>query len=173
MTSIAPKQVGLVGVVANAVAGGVATFTGATNIEQLRLIDFNQTTAGQTFTLPAPADTSVQFVLDVVNTGTASFSLYGMTVGAGTGAMVAWSGTMWVVTPPASAANVETATITALNTVANLAGTPNTAKPISWFLNGARINSGISVAGKAVTFTAATVGYNLQTSDELVVEYYL
>ena len=172
VASIAPKQVGLVGSIANQTVTGTVTVTGA--IEQYRILDFAQTTAGLTLTLPNPVDATVQFVLDLINTGTASFLSAGVTVPAGGAVSFVWSGTAWLAAPVASVAVREVLSVTAQNTIANTVGTPSASKPIDFYVNGSRVRNGngLAVVGQAVTVTAATLGFNVATTDDVEIAYY-
>ena len=60
-----------------------------------RVIVIAQTTAGLTLTLPAPSDASVISGLDVINSGTAAFTMYGETVQPGALIRCAWMGSAW------------------------------------------------------------------------------
>ena len=167
-----PKQVGKVAAIANLATGGAVALTAPLVIEQLRAMTINQTAIAQTITLPAPSDTSIIFAVDVLNIGTASFTMYGVVVPAAGSSTFHWNGTAW--TNDAAAAAVPTVTAmtpTALNTVPTLAAPlPKAGYPIEWWVNNLIIRDGdgisINIATGAVTVTAATLGYNLQTTHD-------
>ena len=92
--SFAPKQVGKVLTFANAPAGGVLG-TGLA-LETARIISVTQTTVGQTMTLVPPVDTTALMTVRIANTGTAAFTLYGVSMTPGNTAMFMWSGTAWL-----------------------------------------------------------------------------
>jgi len=176
MTSIAPKQVGLVGAVANQTVAGAITVVGS--IEQYRVLDFAQTTAGNlALTLPNPSDPTVQFVLDLINTGTANCTVQGFVLNASSAISLVWSGTAWLAAPTSSIAATESPSVTAQNTVSNLTGFPNVARPVAFFVNGIRVANGAGIAlgganNQVVTVTPATLGYNIATTDSVVVTYF-
>lgn len=81
--------------IANIAAGGNIG-TAATTVDYGSSFHINQTTAGQTLTLPNPTTSEVGQVVVVLNVGTASFTMHGVTVEATTGASFQWSGTAWI-----------------------------------------------------------------------------
>ena len=175
MSSVVPKQVGLVEAVADLATGGAVTLATAARTEQLRAMTIAQTTAGQSVTLPDPTDTSVIFSLDVINIGSAAFTMYGVTVSANAKARFAWTGTAFVpdVAPTATGSTVETLTPTADNTVPNVATAPKAGTSQTFFVNGALVPAGITMdAAGAVTIVPATVGYNVSVTDTVTVIYY-
>jgi hypothetical protein len=97
---ISPKQLGKVQIVSDLATGGVISVPG--RIEQYRSIEINQSTAGQTLSLPTPTDATVKFGLDVANVGSVSFVLQGQAIPAGSSTRVYWSGADWVASSPAN-----------------------------------------------------------------------
>jgi len=170
--SIAPKQVGLVATIANLAASGALTVAGA--VEQYRILHLAQTTAAIVATLPAPVDATVLFALSAVNTGTASIVVEGLTIAAGGAGSFAWTGSAWAVATPPTLPVEEVLAVTALNTVANTTGTPNTASLVSWYVNGNRVRegAGLSIAGQVVTVAPATLGFDLSPTDIVSIVYY-
>ena len=81
--------------IANLPTGGVIGTAAATvDINSVALI--NQTTAGQTFTLPTPTNATLGQTFIVVANSTASIICYGNTIPAGSGGSFLWNGSAWV-----------------------------------------------------------------------------
>ena len=174
--AIQVKQIGVVEPIADLATGGAISLAVASRIEQVRAVTINQTTASQTITLPAPVDASVVFSLDVHNIGSAEFSLYGVSLAAGQMARYGWNGSAWApdAAPTSVGATRETLVPTAQNTVPNLAAAPLSGSLVKVYCNGVHVVSGIAVsAAGAVTVTPATLGFNVETTDEIVVEYFV
>lgn len=173
-----PKQVGLQAAIANMATGGAVVLpvaTPQTVIEMYRAIRIAQTTAGQVITLPNPSDQSIMFDLQVSNTGSASFTMYGVTITAGGNATMYWNGTAWGpdVSPTQAGPTLVNLTPTAQNTIPNVGTAPRAGTPQEFFVNGILVPSGITMSALgAITYTAATVGYNIEVTDQLTVVYY-
>ncbi|MBW3538623.1 hypothetical protein KY386_04000, partial [Candidatus Parcubacteria bacterium] len=73
--------------------GDIGTATATVDI--YTAFNLNQTTAGQTVTIPAPTVTTAGRVIYLANVGTANFTLLGSTVSTGTTATMLWNGTAW------------------------------------------------------------------------------
>lgn len=175
MSSLAPKQYGLVELVGDMATGGPVVLANATNSEQLRAVVISQTTAGQTITLPNPLDTSVVMSIDVHNDGSAAFTMYGVTLTTDAMARFGWNGAMWVpdVAPTAGGPTREILTATAQNVLPSLAVAPIAGTVVKFYINGKHEVAGISSsAAGVITVVPATLGYNIETVDEVVVEYY-
>jgi hypothetical protein len=72
------------------------TTTAYTTLSQYtNFIQIAQTTTGQTLTLPSPTNTSLSRLVYVDNTGTANFTMHGISVLAGETAAYKWNGTTW------------------------------------------------------------------------------
>jgi hypothetical protein len=178
MNPIAPKQIGLQAVdIADVAAGGNIPLPATTFIDQYRALSVKQTTASQTLTLPNPTDVSVLYSVNVTNTGTASFTIYGVDLAPNASTWVTWNGaSAWtddVQKAQPAIPKVEVLTPSAKNTVPDLAAAPKAGYPITYFVNGAYVPSGITNAGAVITYTAATVTYNLETFDTLTAYYYV
>lgn len=83
-------------------AGGGAIGTAAATVDVASSFACNQTTAAQTLTLPAPTDTTPGRIVSVMNVGTTSFTMLGLTVTVAAtpqtaGLLAQWNGTAWVV----------------------------------------------------------------------------
>lgn len=177
MTAIAPKQIGLDATIADLATGGAVTLPNSTRAEQYRVIAINQTTASQTITLPAPTDTSVRFSLDILNVGTASFTMYGVAISAGGATTMHWNGTAWTQDVAGATPVVPTEqnlVPTAQNTVPKLSSAPKAGYPVRFYVNGQFVPNGIVTdASGNVTVTSATVGFNIETTDRVDVLYYI
>ncbi len=79
--------------VANMASGGAMA---QANIDNYGIILLNQTTAGQTITLAAPTDTTAGKVLMFGNVGSQTFTYSGLSVTAGEGVILVWSGSAWI-----------------------------------------------------------------------------
>lgn len=172
--SVAPKQVGLVSAITDLATGGAIALGAGLRIEQHRALTINQTTAAQTATLPAPTDSTVIFALQVTNIGTAALTMYGTTLTSHTSATFYWDGTQWTTVVAASSMpTIQTLTPTAQNTIPNVTTAPRAGSPAQFFVNGDFVASGLAMsAAGAITATAATVGYNIETTDRVTVVYY-
>lgn len=169
-----PKQVGLIADIADLAAGGAITLTAATTSEQYRALSIAQTTAGQAVTIPDPTDTSVKMAIDIHNTGSAAFTMYGRTVDPNTFARFAWDGTQWTraVDDAGSFDITETLTPSAQNTVPNLANGVAAGSTPKVYINCVRAVVGVAVsAAGAITITPALLTYNVETSDTVTVDY--
>ena len=144
--ALPPREVGKVSSVANLTASGVI---GTASVDtDVRVIAIAQTTAGLTFTLPNPSDTSAVIGLDVINTGTAAFTLYGTVVMPSTALRCAWTGTAWI----GEAVGFIKATVASLNALTNLVvGTPA-------FASNGRAITGVGALGGGFTTQATTLG---------------
>jgi hypothetical protein len=69
--------------------------TAAATVDVATTFNINQTTVGQTITIPAPTVTTAGRIIYISNVGTTSFSLLGATVSAGATATLMWNGTAW------------------------------------------------------------------------------
>jgi hypothetical protein len=92
---IAPKQLGLVFESPDLPTGGVILTAGT--VSQYRVVLVEQTTIEQTISLPTPIDPAIVIGIDVVNTGTASFTISTSSVGIGTAVRLIWNGSAWSV----------------------------------------------------------------------------
>lgn len=170
----APKQVGLQATIADIAAGGAVALPAGTVIDQYRVLVISQTTAGQAITLPSPDDTSILYGIDVMNSGTASFTMFGVTITAQGKARFGWDGDSWSADTAPTQVNVvaESLTPTAQNTIPDLATPPAPGTVTRFYVNGERIDSGITVdASGVITVAPATLGYNIATSDKISVDY--
>ena len=174
--SVVIKQVGLVGEISDLATGGAIVLPVGKRIEQYRALTVTQTTAAQTLTLPAPIDATVVFGLQVSSIGSASFTMYGVTLNANATGTFYWNGTVWSpdATPMSSGTVVEDLVPTAQNVVPDLSVAPRAGTPIKVFVNGKLERAGIAVSGAGViTVTPATLGYNLEVVDTVAVEFYV
>jgi hypothetical protein len=173
--SIAPKQVGLAITQPDMPTGGSIVLLPDTRSEQYRAFSVSQTTAGQSVAIPDPTDASIVFSLDVYNTGSVSFTIYGVTLTAGSFARFGWNGETWApdVAPTSTGTVVENLTPTAQNTVPDVSSAPAAGTSAIFFVNGVLIPDGISmnVAGE-ISVSPATIGYNIETVDVVTVVYY-
>jgi len=173
--SVAIKQVGLVSQIPDLSSGGVIALPVGRRIEQYRALQVQQATAAQTLTLPAPVDVSVVFGLQVSNTGSASFLMYGVTMSGGANGTFYWNGAAWGpdATPMSSGTVVEDLVPTAQNVVPDLSVAPRAGTPIKSFLNGVLSRTGIAVSGAGVvTVDPAVLGMNVDVTDTIAIEFY-
>ena len=91
---IYPKQLGETASTVDMPTGGEVAVSGY--IELYRALTVSQTTASQSLTLPAPFDATVVFGLDVINTGSAAFSLHGTDLPPNNSMHITWDGSQWV-----------------------------------------------------------------------------
>lgn len=173
--TVAPKQIGLAISRSDMPTGGSIVLLPDTRSEQYRAFSISQTTAGQSITIPDPTDASVVFSLDVYNTGSASFAIYGVTLTAGSFARFGWNGDSWApdVAPTSTGTVVENLTPSAQNTVPDVASAPAAGTSAIFFVNGVLVPDGISMnAAGEITVSPATVGYNIEVVDVVTVVYY-
>jgi fibronectin-binding autotransporter adhesin len=83
--------------ISNLPAGGNIG-TAAATVDIATTFNVNQTTSGQTLTLPNPTVTTAGRIVYVNNVGSAGFSMYGVSVVAGTAQSYIWNGTNWIPT---------------------------------------------------------------------------
>jgi hypothetical protein len=69
--------------------------TAAQSVDIYTSFTINQTTAGQTITLPSPTSTTAGRLIYIANIGSASFGLLGSNLNAGSTATLLWNGTAW------------------------------------------------------------------------------
>lgn len=79
-------------------AGGGPIGLATDTVDQCSSFTLNQTTAGQTVTLPSPTDATAGRRADLLNIGTTPITLYGKTVTNGFGASLRWNGSAWMLT---------------------------------------------------------------------------
>jgi hypothetical protein len=70
--------------------------TAAATVDIKTTFNVNQTTAGQTLTLPNPTDTTSGRIVYINNVGSASFTMYGSVIASGKSNAFIWNGTAWV-----------------------------------------------------------------------------
>jgi hypothetical protein len=173
--SVAPKQIGLREIVGDLPTGGAIPMTVGSRSEQYRAFVLDQTTAGQSMTIPAPADATVIFGVDVFNRGSVPFTMYGTTVLVASVARFGWNGAAWVPdgSPAPASSIVETLSPTAQNTIPDVAFVPKPGTSVMFFVNGALATSGfsLSLAGN-VTVDPVVLGYNVEVVDTVTVVYY-
>jgi Chaperone of endosialidase len=98
--------------VANKATGG-AIGTAATTVDVATNFNVDQTTTGQTLTIPSPTNTTTTKgkIVTINNVGTANFTLGSITVPAGSyGSAFVWTGSVW--NPINAATNVAAQTVT-------------------------------------------------------------
>ncbi len=77
-------------------AGGGSIGTAPTTVDIANCITINQTTAGQTLTLPALTDaTAVGYTVDIYNIGSTPFTIQGTVITNAFGARLGWTGAAW------------------------------------------------------------------------------
>ena len=84
-----------------ALGGGLAA---SASVDVYTAISINQTTAGQTITLPSPTSATAGRIVFVTNIGSTSFSLHGVTIPTSSAQSYVWNGSAWV--PASSTASV-------------------------------------------------------------------
>lgn len=107
--------------VADLPAGGNIGAAAAT-VDILTSFNLNQTTAGQTITLPNPTDVTAGRQAVINNVGTQSFTLYTGTIPSQSGATLMWDGNSWNLTGADPAAGVRISALlpaNAINTIDN------------------------------------------------------
>ncbi|MFO0920541.1 MAG: hypothetical protein U0451_02610 [Candidatus Saccharimonadales bacterium] len=82
--------------------------TAATTVDIKTTFNVNQTTAGQTLTLPSPTDTTSGRIVYINNVGSASFTMYGSVIATGKSNAFIWNGSSWVTTVSLSGSVVNT-----------------------------------------------------------------
>jgi len=80
--------------ISNLATGGDIGAAAAT-VDVATSFNINQTTSGQTITLPSPTTATAGRLAYVNNIGTTSFTLLGSTVTAASGRLAMWNGTAW------------------------------------------------------------------------------
>lgn len=114
--------------VTNKATGG-SIGTAATTVDIASSLNVNQTTAGQTLTLPNPTVTGLSHLIVVNNVGSVSFTVLSTVLAPGAGILVDWTGSAWSVTGTSSGASnvvvIGGKTFTVNNTL-TLAGTDGT-----------------------------------------------
>lgn len=173
--TVAPKQIGLAVSRSDMPTGGSIVLLTDTRSEQYRAFSISQTTAGQSVTIPDPTDASVIFSLDVYNTGSVSFAIYGVTLTAGSFARFGWNGSAWVpdVAPTSTGTVVENLTPTGQNLVPDVSSAPAAGTSAIFFVNGVLVPTGISMNSSGeITVSTLTVGYNIEIVDVVTVVYY-
>jgi hypothetical protein len=80
--------------VANLATGGVIG-TAGTTVDSFTVFAVNQTTAGQTLSLPAPTNLTAGRVVSIMNTGSSFFTMNTGTIYPGASQSVIWNGTAW------------------------------------------------------------------------------
>lgn len=133
-TDLYVKRTELDGIVGQVVtvtdkATGGSIGTAPTTVDIASEININQTTAGQTLTLPTPTNTGSSLRTSVNNVGSTSFTILSTVLQPGTGILVNWTGSAYsVIGTSSGATNVTVAggkTFTVSNTL-TLAGTDGT-----------------------------------------------
>lgn len=76
-------------------ATGGSIGSAASTVDIAGSFNVNQTTAGQTLTVPNPTNATVRKIITVNNTGSTPFTLFGITIAVGAGAIAQWNGTGW------------------------------------------------------------------------------
>lgn len=172
---VMPKQNGLTADIADLPTGGEITLPAGTVAEQYRGLNIAQTTAGQVVTIPDPSNASVTNTpIILMNTGSSAFVAYGRTVSPGTLAIYAWNGTAYArsVDEVGAVETQETLTPTGLNAVPDLAAGVAAGTVARLHINGQREVTGVAVsAAGVITLTPATIGYDVDGTDEIVVDY--
>jgi hypothetical protein len=133
--------------IANLVAGG-AIGTAAATVDIATSFTINQTTAGQTITLPNPTNATAGRVAYITNIGTASFTLLGSAVAAGSSRQAVFNGTVWVLTGDGTGA------ATSLSALAAAAGAntiDNTLFSQSWNWSTLTTQNALSLSANTLT----------------------
>jgi hypothetical protein len=91
-------------ILGNFAANGALGLASAT-VDVTSFIRINQTTAGISLTLPSPTVADAGLMFKVANTGTASLTVAGIAISAGSIAEFVWSGTAWQSAPSGGGAN--------------------------------------------------------------------
>jgi parallel beta-helix repeat protein len=80
--------------------------TAAATVDGATTFNINQTTSSQALTLPTPTNTTAGRVVYVNNVGTASFTMYGTTIGTSGSNAFIWNGSAWITTVSLSGSSV-------------------------------------------------------------------
>lgn len=131
--------------VANLAAGGVIG-TAVTTVDIGSSFIINQTTTGQTITLPTPTVATDVRTVQVTNSGTASFSIYSILISAGNSATFIWTTTAWVLD------NLFLAPFNTYTGTTTLLGNPESA-----------LVTNVSATPYTITLATPAVGNNLNT----------
>jgi hypothetical protein len=88
--------------ISNLTVGG-AIGTAVTTVDVCGSFNINQTTAGQTITIPVPTNSGAGLRVSINNIGTVGFTLLSVTINPGTFIYALWNGTSWTVQTPSIA----------------------------------------------------------------------
>jgi len=173
-----PKQVGHQEALADMAAGGALALTKGPS-EDYRGVRVNQTTAGQTITIPAPSNASIETPFYVQNVGTVDFNVGGRQISPGSYLMFVWDGSAY--SAPVDATNTpeiqEVLTPTATDTIPDLANAVAPGTIVKVMVGDAKglmpvVPAAISVSPAGVfTITSAVLGYPIETTDIVMVYY--
>jgi len=83
------------GIVISNKASGGAIGTAAATVDVASLFNVNQTTAGQTLTVPNLTNTTKGKTIHINNVGSTAFTLLSKTIEPGTGILLRWTGSAW------------------------------------------------------------------------------
>ena len=143
-----------------------------TAIEQYRAIEFAQNLANVVTTLPAPFDSTIQVGIDVINTGTATIIVSGISVASGSASRMTWSGLAWLTTSlsATSVNRTQFFTATAGQTTFTLTIPPLNTSTVVMTVNGVNYiaSSDITVLASVITWLNA---FLLASSDVIYVKY--
>ncbi len=78
------------------ISGGGVIGTAEATVDVASTFNINQTTAGQTLTLPTPTDTTAGRVVYINNVGSEAFAMYGVTISSARSQAYIWNGSNWV-----------------------------------------------------------------------------
>jgi hypothetical protein len=98
MVALAQAQPGISSpaqAIANLASGGPIG-SAAQTVDNGQVFLVNQTTAGQTISLPSPSNPSVVRTVHVVNNGSTPFTISGVSVSPGVAKQHLWHGSAWV-----------------------------------------------------------------------------
>lgn len=118
---ISDNVVGDIVAITNKATGG-SIGSAATTVDITNSITVNQTTAAQALTLPSPTDAVSVHGTIVMNIGTTSFTMHGVTISAGGAMNFLWNGSAWLPIATTSFGAIVAAGIQ--NTGQNIKGTP-------------------------------------------------
>ncbi len=127
--------------VGNLATGG-SVGSAATTVDVKTTLNVNQTTASQALTLPIPTTTTAGRLIYVANVGTASFTMYGITIAINNSATFQWNGNNWA---PLDTVNAGTGLTQVGNTISSAAATS--------VVNDTNVQG--SIAGNALTLSFA------------------
>ena len=139
------------------VSGGGNIGTAASTVDVATTFNVNQTTSGQTLTLPTPTTTTAGRIAFVNNVGSTSFTMYGNPIASGKSASFIWNGTSWVQTISFTSTGVDTLAAIGSTPNANgasISGTTLTLQPADGTFGGVVSATTQTFAG-AKTFSAA------------------